>query len=445
MLGGAGLRVAGERRQLGRNDMKRLLIGVLALVAMMGVARAETLRILMETVPDTEQIKSLLPEFKAATGYDVEIEAISYIDMHTKLVPQLIAPTGAYDIIIVDFYWVAEFTKAGWLLPLDEYAQRDGVDLGRYVPKVMATTGQVDGVTYMLPFYNYVMGLVYRKDLLEDPAEQAAFKEKYGIDLGVPKTWDEFKKQMEFFTRDTDGDGQNDFFGTVTQAQRGDCIMMQSSNFLYGNGARYYDDNWNPLLNTPEAVQGLTDFADATLKYSAPGSEGFCFDEAVAVMTQGKAYSIITFNNLYATINNPETSAAGGKVGIAGVPGGGLMGAWGWGIPKSSADKDGAWAFINWVESYDVAKRRAIMGNAMTQTALFTDPDVVAARPEAPSLEPLVAEANAFPVFTYTVEFVEAVGREFNLAASGQKDPKEAAEAAQEAFAELLRKDGLIE
>jgi ABC-type glycerol-3-phosphate transport system substrate-binding protein len=85
------------------------------------------------------------------------------------------------------------------------------------------------------------------------------------------------------------------------------------------------------------------------------------------------------------------------------------------------------------------------MGNAMTQTALFTDPDVVAARPEAPSLGDLVATANPFPVFTYTVEFVEAVGREANLAASGQKDPKEAADAAQEAFAELLRKDGLIE
>lgn len=425
--------------------MRRVLLGVLALVAMMGVARAETIRILMETVPDTQQIKDLLPDFKAKTGIDVEIEAISYIDMHTKLVPQLIAPQGAYDAIIVDFYWVAEFTKAGWLLPLDEYAQRDGVDLNRYVRKVMDTTGQVDGVTYMLPFYNYVMGLVYRKDLLEDPAEQAAFKEKYGMDLGVPQTWAEFRNQMEFFTRDTDGDGERDFFGTVTQAQRGDCIMMQWSNFLYGNGGRYYDENWNPLLNTPEAIAGLTDFADATLKYSPPGSEGFCFDEAVNVMTQGKAYSIITFNNLYATINNPETSAAGGKVGITAVPGGGLMGAWGWGIPKSSPNVEAAWQFINWVESHDIAKKRAILGNAMTQTALFTDPDVVAVRPEAPSLEALVATANPFPVFTYTVEFVEAVGREANLAASGQKDPKEAAEAAHEAFAELLRKDGLIE
>ena len=122
--------------------MKRLAIAVLALLVSMGVARADTIRILMESAPDTQQIKDLLPKFKEATGHDVEIEAISYIDMHSKLVPQLIAPQGAYDVIIVDFYWVAEFTKAGWLMPLDDLISRDGIDLSRYVRKVMDTIGK---------------------------------------------------------------------------------------------------------------------------------------------------------------------------------------------------------------------------------------------------------------------------------------------------------------
>ena len=78
------------------------------------------LETLMENVPDTRYVQDLLPEFKAKTGIDVEIEAISYIDMHSKLVPQLSSPEGSYDAIVVDFYWVAEFTKAGWLMPLDD-------------------------------------------------------------------------------------------------------------------------------------------------------------------------------------------------------------------------------------------------------------------------------------------------------------------------------------
>jgi len=57
----------------------------------------------MENVPDTHFIQDLLPEFKKETGIDVEIESISYIDMHSKLVPQLSSSEGSYDAIVVDF------------------------------------------------------------------------------------------------------------------------------------------------------------------------------------------------------------------------------------------------------------------------------------------------------------------------------------------------------
>ena len=138
--------------------MRLLIAFAAATMLFAGVAKAETVRILMETVPDTRYIQELLPEFEEATGIDVEIEAISYIDMHSKLVPQLIASQGSYDLIVVDFYWVGEFTKAGWLMPLDDLVARDGVDIDVYVPKLMDLVGRVDGTLYMLPFYNYSMG-----------------------------------------------------------------------------------------------------------------------------------------------------------------------------------------------------------------------------------------------------------------------------------------------
>ena len=271
----------------------RLFIAVAAATMLFAsVAKAETIRILMETVPDTRYIQELLPEFEEASGIDVEIEAISYIDMHSKLVPQLISPQGSYDLIVVDFYWVGEFTKAGWLMPLDDLAARDGVDVDVYVPKLMDLVGRVDGVLYMLPFYNYSMAVIYRQDLIDDPAEQAAFKEQYGIDLRVPETWDEYWKQVQFFTRDNDGDGDRDFYGTVIQGQRGDCISMQWANYLYAQGGRYHDENWNPLLDSPEAIRAMEYYRDAVVNYSPAGSEAYCFDEAFNVMAQGQGLQL---------------------------------------------------------------------------------------------------------------------------------------------------------
>ena len=53
--------------------LKKLLLASAVGVGFSMPASAETINILMETVPDTEYVKELLPEFKAATGIDVEI------------------------------------------------------------------------------------------------------------------------------------------------------------------------------------------------------------------------------------------------------------------------------------------------------------------------------------------------------------------------------------
>jgi len=424
--------------------MKRLLLAAgFIMVATTGL-RAETVHILMETVPDTKYIQDLLPEFKAATGIDVDIEAISYIDMHSKLVPQLTAPSGSYEAIVVDFYWVAEFTKAGWLMPLDDLIKRDNVDTSVYVPSLMNLVGKVGGTTYMLPFYNYSMGIIYRKDMMNDPKEQAAFKAKYGIDLKVPTTWDEYQKQVEFFSRDTDGDGKIDFYGTVNQGQRGDCICMQWSNYLYANGGQYHDKNWKATFNSDAGIKAVEDYKNDIAKHGPTGAESYCFDEAASVFGQGKAYSFVTFNVLLAGFDDPSSSQIVGKADIEPNPIGGLNGGWGWAIPKSSADKEAAWKFIKWVESKETIKKRTLAGGAPTQAWVFDDPDVLAKRPNMPMLKQLVETAQEFPTFTYTVDFVEALGRELNLAVTGQKDTKAALDLAADEFNKLAKKDGLL-
>jgi multiple sugar transport system substrate-binding protein len=424
--------------------MKKFLLAAgLSLALGTTGAQAQTIHILMETVADTRYIQDLLPEFKAATGIDVEIEAISYIDMHSKLVPQLSSPSGSYDAIVVDFYWVAEFTQAGWLMPLDDLIKKDNVDTSVYLPTLMSLVGKVGDTTYMLPFYNYSMGIIYRKDLLEDPKNKADFKAKYGSELALPKTWDDYARQVEFFSRDENGDGKPDFYGTINQGQRGDCICMQWSNYLYAHGGQYHDANWKATFNNEAGVKAVEAYKNDIAKHGPTGAESFCFDEASNVFAQGKAYSLVTFNILLSGFNDPSSSQVVGKADIAANPGGGLNGGWGWAIPNSSPNKDAAWTFIKWVESKDIVKKRTLAGGAPTQGWVFDDPEVLAKRPEMPRLKELVATAQEFPTFTYTVEFVEVLGRELNLAVTSQKDAKEALDLAAKEFDKLAQKAGL--
>jgi len=85
--------------------MKRLLLSAALVGGLSASVNAETVNILMEGVPDTEYVQTLLPEFTKETGIEVNLEVVNYAEMHTKLVPQLVAPQGSYSALVVDFYW----------------------------------------------------------------------------------------------------------------------------------------------------------------------------------------------------------------------------------------------------------------------------------------------------------------------------------------------------
>ncbi len=151
--------------------MKTFISILLSLTFFSVNANSVTLRAVMENVPDTKFIQELLPDFTEKTGIEVEFEVMGCGEMHPKLVPSLTASKGSYDFMPVDFYWVGEFDKAGWMMSLDDMIAKDSFDTSVYFDSLMDLTGRVGDTTYMLPFYNYAMGLTVRKDLINDSSE----------------------------------------------------------------------------------------------------------------------------------------------------------------------------------------------------------------------------------------------------------------------------------
>ncbi|MBA4398267.1 MAG: sugar ABC transporter substrate-binding protein [Chloroflexi bacterium] len=369
----------------------------------------------MEGVPDTEYVQALLDKFEEETGATVNIEVLNYALMHEKLVPQLTAAkgTGSYDLIVVDNYWVAEFNRAGWLMALDEkIAASDKVNTDVYLPSMMEMVGKYEGKIYMLPFYNYAMALVYRDDIFSDPAIQAEYKARFGKDLALPTTIPEYVELAEFMTRDTNGDGEVDVFGASMQGLRPDPTAMEFLNYLYSMGGQLYDTDGNVVLTQDVGVQALNYYVQNMKTAAPPGAPSYGFDEAFATVAQGKAFSYITYNWMVPVLDNPEQSQVVGKMKVTAVPGGvGLLGGWGWAIPNSSANPNAAWAFIEWVESFEIAKERALMGGAPTRTDVFRDADVLAKYPHYKDVEKIVGDSIMFPMQSRAPQIVEVLGR----------------------------------
>lgn len=383
------------------------------------------LNILMETVPDTDLVQKVTEKYEAETGVKVNIEAVNYASMHEKLVPQLLGATSTYDLIVVDNYWVGEFVDAGWLEPLDSYIQRDNFDTGVYLKSMFDMVGQVDGTTYLLPFYNYAMALIYRKDVYEDPDLKAKYLAETGRELKIPDTLEEYVNISKFITKEK---GES-MYGAVMMGLRPDPISVEWLNYLYSSGGDFYNEDGTLRIQDENAVKALELYVD-NMKNAAPdGSAGFGFDEAFNVFAQGNAASFITYNWMLPKLQNADESKVAGMVDIASVPGGSsLNGGWGWAIPKNAADKEASWQYLKWIESFDIAKERALEGGSPTRRDVLTDSDVLGMYPHYVKVQKIIEDSKMIPIIPQAPQLIEILGRELSEAVSGSKTPKEALE-----------------
>ena len=417
-----------------------LLLAAAPALAASDVCKGADINLLMETVPDTEALIGLKVEFEKEYGAKVNIEAVNYSLMHEKLVPSLTASTSSYDVLVVDSYWVGEFKTAGWIKDLDALIARDKIDTSAYFPALMALNGTVQGKTYMLPFWQYAMGILYRKDIVEDPAFQAAYKEHFKRDWRIPGTLEEFAEVVKWSGK------QKDMYGIAMAAQRADPVVMEATNYLFAEGGDFYDrTTWKPTMDTPEAAKAVTIYADLLNTAAQPGALGANFDDVANTLKQGKAIFAISYLFLFPTLEDPKDSTVVGKMAFAPVPGkDSFLGAWGWAIPSNAKNPDCSWEFLKWVESKDVAYKRALAGGQPTQMWIYEDPAFIQKWPAMAQVGDALAHSKGLPIMSRSTQLVETFAEVMGAVLANNVAPATALEESQSKFGRLVKGDPLL-
>ncbi|WGD32150.1 extracellular solute-binding protein [Ancylobacter sp. WKF20] len=423
-----------------RRRIVRALLGASMLAAASpAFADPITLRALMEDVPETQIIESLLPEFTKETGIKVEFEKIGYGDMHDKLVAQLVAPESYYNVLEVDFLWAGEFPAAGWLEDLNPYVQKSGFDLKPFIPSMLDLLGRTPDALPILPMYNYSMGLIYRTDLINDAKVKADYKAKTGKELALPATLADYVALSKFFKAQG-----GDVVGAAMQGQRGDPNAMEFSNYLFSSGGAYLDGNRKVALNSEAGLTALKLYADNIQNGAQQGALSATLDDTMRLMCAGKAFSMVTYWWMLPQLDNAEKCpAVAGKLALSVMPGGhGESGGWGWGIPKNTSDesKAAAWKFIEWVQGKKTSIARALQGHAPVRSDVFEDAAVLKKYPFYKTGLDIVATGKSFPIFAYSAQYEDVLGTQLSLAAGGQAKPEDALKAAADGLTQLMSK-----
>jgi sorbitol/mannitol transport system substrate-binding protein len=179
-------------------------------------------------------------------------------------------------------------------------------------------------------------------------------------------------------------------------------------------GGSWFNQQWQPQLNTPAVQQAVTTYATLLQKYGEPGASTAGWQECLNLMTQGKGAMFYDATSFGGVLETPSSSTIAGKVGYAYAPtavtpnGSHWLWAWSLGIVNSSKNKDAAFQFLTWATSSDYLQlagktfgwanvppgtRTSIYQNSQYQAAApfaqVTLDSINTATPNTPTLNPV--------------------------------------------------------
>ncbi|TGB02804.1 ABC transporter substrate-binding protein [Halobacillus salinus] len=340
---------------------------------------------------------------------------------HDAYVTMLNAESSEIDVMDLDVVWPAEFAQAGYVLELDRFMQRDGVEASDYNQGAMSAA-QFNGKQWAMPKFIDTGMLFYRTDLVEEGE--------------VPQTWDELMTSASNIQ--SEGGAE---FGYLMQAKQYEGLVCNAVEFIASYGGEILDENGDVAVNSPETVAGISKLVEVANADFVPGNiNTFTEVESHTAFIEGQSPYIRNWPYQWNLANDEEQSEIVDKVGVAPLPAGdagsaAALGGWMTAINKYSENKEEAWEFVKFMTGPEGQKISAINGGlAPTLPALFEDEEILEANPffTQEGFQNALEGAVSRPVAPNYPEVSEVIQINVSKAIAGELTPEEAVAAMEE-------------
>jgi len=350
-----------------------------------------TITFIGESVPPTNALVELIPEFEAQTGIKVQTEIYPYNTVVQKEMLDVTSQQGYYDVMSMPYEHLGKFVENDYITSIDSWLEDPeftppGFKRDDLIDAMQDASAKWKGKYYGFPSNSCTMFFIYRNDLFQHPGEKDAFKARYGYELKVPETWEQYRDAAEFFTRKAGqklmGEKRDqDFFGVAIAGKRHPALTCEWLNYAWSFGGGVFDGNGegaeNLIMNAPENVAALEYFVDL-FAYAPPGATNYTWDEIAVAFQQDKVGMAIEWNDCAIGIEDPASSKVVGKMGYGTLPvhpkvGRNVshFGAWTYVINNYSKKKDAAYLFISWAVSPETQLKWANKGGVPCRLSTY--------------------------------------------------------------------------
>lgn len=329
--------------------------------------------------------------------------------------------------------WTAELIDNGSVTPLNAYIEGPNglsqAELDDFVPGLIENNTW-DGKVYSFPFNKSVRAVYWNKDLFAEEGLRRA-----------PYDWDEYLGFAKRLTKDLDGDGAIDQWGSA-----GQISVWQFENLLLQNGGRILsEDGTRAEFNSLKGIHALGFMLDLLTVYGNVTSGYEYQNDFLAgkvAMIEGSTVSLsflegkYTFDMAVAPLPENEKAAcivAGTNVVIF--------------ADSPEEEKEAAWQFVKWLTSPEITARWAIeTGYAPVRKSAMTSEAMLKRFEEVEGLREVLKQLDYASYEPRSAAWyagrkhLEEVGVESAL--RRMKSPKRALNDAAKAVNALLREQG---
>lgn len=202
--------------------------------------------------------EAAIAKYTADTGVKVDV-IVTDADQYATKLQAAVAGNNVPDVFYIEQASLQSYVSSGVLMDITDQVKASGVDLTniwpygvdsyRYNGKLQGTP---DGKLYGLPKDVGPFSFGYNKTMLEAAGIPLPDKDK-------PYTLDEFVNVTKQLTKDTNGDGTIDQWGT------GLNVQWNLQSLVWSNGGDWTNaDRTKVTVDTPQFAQALQWFADLT-------------------------------------------------------------------------------------------------------------------------------------------------------------------------------------
>ncbi len=189
-------------------------------------------------------------------GIEVVGEYVAYEALHDKISTSMAVTPPAYDVMLIDDIWYAEFSQAGYLMDATDRITQEMKD-GIFTSGWEITT--VAGKTYGMPWGIDGMYFYYNQKMLADAGFAAP-----------PATWEELAEMGKVLQEK--GLVEYPLVWSWAQAEASICTLVA---LLFGNGGTFVDDQGNAAFNNADGIEVVQWMVE--LDRQRPGQPGLDF------------------------------------------------------------------------------------------------------------------------------------------------------------------------